>query len=292
VLLNQILGIAEEESVFLAEESWQDLITLPVTQELLESGLEAQEAAVITGKGIAVHMREPADFWLLLTDRYADEKVLQDHRQEVEVHKVTTLSITEGEFTAALTEYYATSLREELFCDRCPVDGPILYVEDRIERLTDFLRELVPPDKRILEICCGNGMATQALLRLGHRPWSMDYDRCDLCQALKKGLMDPQRCMVLDARVLPKIFPAQSFDMVIGFMVGLIDMSNWPLWKEILQSAAGLCREQLLFTTYSQKEVELIAKYFAEQGFQGEVIDNCDSKGIYDQWAYLATRSD
>ncbi|NPV62876.1 MAG: class I SAM-dependent methyltransferase [Methanotrichaceae archaeon] len=292
MLLNDILGIAEEDSVFLAEESWQDLTTLPVTQELLESGLEAEEAAVIGGKGIAFHLREPADFWLLLTDRYADQKVLQDRWPVTKDPEVRNLEASEDEFTAALAEYYATSLREELFCDGCQIDGPILYVEDRIVRLTGFLRDLIPPGQKILEIGCGNGMATQALLRLGHKPWSMDHDRCDLCQALKRGLMDPQRSLVLDARILPRIFPERSFDMVLGFMVGLIDSSNWPMWREVLQAASTLSRERLLFTTYSRKEADLIAKHFADRGFEGEVIDNRDSKGIYDQWAYLATRTD
>ena len=78
----------------------------------------------------------------------------------------------------------------------------------------------------------------------------------------------------------------------MGFMVGLIDMSNWPYWKDILLKASNLAKEQILFTVYTQKEAEIIAKAFNDAGWKGEVIDNRDSRGIYDQWAYLANRED
>ena len=78
-----------------------------------------------------------------------------------------------------------------------------------------LLQPILPKDESILEICCGNGMATQALVRLGQRPLSMDSDRCDLCQGLKSELLDPKRCFVLDARLLPThlsspVFPYRS----------------------------------------------------------------------------------
>jgi hypothetical protein len=158
--------------------------------------------------------------------------------------------------------------------------------------LVDLLEPVLSPKDRILEICCGSGMATQALLRLGQHPLSMDSDRCDLCLSLKSGLMDPEKCFVLDARLLPRIFPIQSFHTVLGFMVGLIDDFNWPLWKDILLKASSLAEKMVLFTVYTQKEAELIAKALGEAGWKGRVIDNRDSFGIYDQWAYLGTREE
>jgi len=100
--------------------------------------------------------------------------------------------------------------------------------------------------------------------------------------------LDPKRCFVLDARLLPCIFPARSFHTVLGFMVGLIDDFNWPLWRDILLKATSLAQKKVLFTVYTQKEAELIAKALGDAGWKGRVIDNRDSKGIYDQWAYLA----
>jgi hypothetical protein len=73
-------------------------------------------------------------------------------------------------------------------------------------------------------------------------------------------------------------------------MVGLIDDFNWPAWKEILLLSAALAEERVLFTVYTQKEAESIARALQGEGWSVEVIDNRDSKGIYDQWACLASR--
>ena len=75
-------------------------------------------------------------------------------------------------------------------------------------------------------------------------------------------------------------------------MVGLIDDFNWPHWKDILLKASSLAEKMVLFTVYTQKEAELIAKALGEAGWKGRVIDNRDSFGIYDQWAYLGTREE
>jgi SAM-dependent methyltransferase len=291
VLLHQILRVKDDQEIFLAEESLEELITLPVTREILDNGLDADDSIDIPGFGAAFHMSEPREFWLLLTDHYSSEKILEphgtmSHGPKSQCGKIS--GIGEMDFIQALIEYYSLSLAGELLCDSCSVEGPPLYIQDRIKRLESLLMPL-PKGQRILEVCCGDGMATQALLRLGHSPWSMDSDRCDLCQALKAGLMNPQRSFVMDARLLPYFFPSDSFDAVMGFMVGLIDRSNWPAWKEILLTASRLARK-VFYTVYTRKEAELIAQALSEDGWKGEIIDNRDSKGIYDQWAYEGTR--
>jgi hypothetical protein len=292
VLLNRILDLGEEENLFLAEESLQDLLDLPITAEILAEGIDADACIEIREMGFALHLSAPAEFWLLLTDRYSSRKILQDYAGTWRSKTIKTVQANDDDFFYALTEYFANSLAGELLCESCLIEGRPYFVEERIERLTSFLNPILSPEDSILEICCGGGMATQALLRRGHHPLSMDSERCDLCLSLKSGLMDPSRCFVLDARLLPDIFPAQSFHTVLGFMVGLIDDFNWPLWKDILLRASRLAQKRVLFTVYTHKEAELIAKAFDETGWKGEVIDNRDSRGIYDQWAYLGTREE
>ena len=292
MLLHRILNLKDEDEVFLAEESLGDLIALPVTSELLSSRIEAEEAIELEGGfGVALHLSEPADFWLLLTERYSKSKMLEAFRLKQDRLAWKTAKASEGEFFEAVAEYFSNSLAGELFCERCDVlDGP-LYIEDRIRRLESFLQPILPRKMNLLEVCSGNGMASQSLRRLGFQPFSMELDRCEICQAIKTGKLEPNRSFVLDARHLNRFFKPGSFDAVVGFMVGLIDQVNWNMWREIHLTSSNLASRMVLYTVYTQREAELIAKALHDAGWVVSLIDNRDASGIYDQWAVQAERN-
>jgi len=290
VLLNRILELDDLESILLAEESWQDLLDLPVTDQILKDGLDADDVIEIKGLGYALHLQDPAPIWLVITDRYSGRKISPQEAEGWQSLIKRRVETGEEEFLLAINECLSLSLAGELFCQSCLPQAELHYVEERIERLEHLLLPLLPEEGSLLEICCGSGVATQALLRLGHRPISMDSDRCEVCQGLKAGGLEPEKSMVLDARQLSSIFPPRSFRAVLGFMVGLIEDFNWPAWREILLRSAALAEERAIFTVYTQKEAELIARALQGEGWKAEVIDNRDSKGIYDQWACLALR--
>ena len=290
MLLNRILELDDQESILLAEESWQDLLDLPVTEQILTEDLDADGGIEIKGLGYALHLIVPAPIWIVITDRYSSRKITAQEAGRWQSLIRRRVEAEEEDFLLAINECLSLSLAGELFCKSCLPQAGTLYVEERIERLVHLLPPLLPEEGRLLEICCGSGMATQALLRLGRRPMVMDSDRCEVCQGLKAGKLEPEKSMILDARLLSSIFPPRSFRAVLGFMVGLIEDFNWPAWKEILLLSAALAEEKVLFTVYTQKEAELIARALEEGGWSVEVIDNRDSKGIYDQWACSAIR--
>ena len=191
----------------MAEESLQDLLDLPVTREIMDEGVDWDRSIELADIGIALHLASPEDFWLLLTDRYSRERILMDAADRFGSEATKRIMVDESAFLRALVEYYAISMKDELLCESCSTAAELHYAEDRITRLVDLLKpNFSCSDEPILEICCGNGLATQALIRLGLDPLAMDYDRCELCIALKKGLMNPQRSFVLDARLLPRYF--------------------------------------------------------------------------------------
>ena len=253
MLLNRILELDDQESILLAEESWQDLLDLPVTEQILKEGLDADGGVEINGLGYALHLQEPAPIWLVITDRYSKRKITAQEAEGWQSLIGRRVEAEEEDFLLAINECLSLSLAGELFCQSCLPQAGTQYVEERIERLVHLLPPMLPEEGGLLEICCGSGMATQALLRLGHRPMVMDSDRCEVCQGLKAGKLEPERCMVLDARLLSSIFLPRSFRAVLGFMVGLIDDFNWPAWREILLLSAALAEERVLFTVYTQK---------------------------------------
>jgi len=58
----------------------------------------------------------------------------------------------------------------------------------------------------VLEICCGNGMATLSLEKRGILPLTTDNDRCQVCQGLEHGVLKPRRTIVMDATRLTDFF--------------------------------------------------------------------------------------
>lgn len=297
VLLHELLGLRADEEIFLAEESLEDLTSLPVTFEMLSSEIDADRAIEISGDlGVALHLAEPMEFWLLLTDKYSEDKPLSRCLQEMLCDlrsgkmDVESKDIPEGKFLGALIEYFSRALSTELLCESCDFKEGPHYAVDRIGRLGNFLTGNMPQGRKVLEIGCGCGTGTQALLRLGLDPWSMDRDRCDICQGIKRGFLKAERSFAMDARLLGSFFPKKSFDAVLGFMIGMIDEVNWSTWREILRISSSLANDAVLYTLYTRKEAQIVAKAHQEWGWQGKIIDNQDSKGIYDQWAYAATR--
>ena len=183
---------------------------------------------------------------------------------------------------------------EGVFCDGCSESGAPRHPEDRISRLESMLKELLggvlDDGSSVLEVGCGSGIGTMVLRALGINPWAMDIDRCEVCQGLRAGALDPRRTFVLDARLLPRFFSTESFDAVMGFMVGLIDDSNWHIWRDIIVKSSSLSRNTVLYTVYSKREAERIADLLKDRGWDGSLIDNSQSISVYDQWVYLGRK--
>ncbi len=297
MLLHEILKIDCGEEIFLAEESLADLIDLPVTSEILGSEPEVKESIEVledadeggrSRLGMALKLSLPGEVWLLLTDRYSRSSPLEALPRRP---RSKTVLAEERSFFEGLVEWLAVSLKEELFCESCPVASPPLFVPERTASLERFLLPLLPSGGEVLEICCGSGMATQALRRLGVRPWTCEIDSCEICNGLKYGHLEPERAMVLDARLLDRFFAPRHFEAVVGFMVGLIDEVNWPLWREILVRSSEFAKEMVIYTTYTQREARMVAAALEPWGWDAEVVANPDHLGIYDQWACLGRRS-
>ena len=93
MLLNSLLELKDEESIFLAEESLQDLLDLPVTMHILEEGLDVVDYIEIQGFGSALRLLEPTDFWLVLTDRYCQNKIVLDQIKKWSTKKSKTVQV-------------------------------------------------------------------------------------------------------------------------------------------------------------------------------------------------------
>ena len=135
-------------------------------------------------------------------------------------------------------------------------------------------------------------MATLSLEKRGIFPLTTDYDRCQVCQGLEHGVLKPERTIVMDATRLTDFLDGGSFDAVIGFMLGTIYSFNKDIWAAMMNESLKVVKPggTLLFTVNKHEEMDILESVLDGLGAVGEVIDNTDENGIYDQWVYLGRK--
>jgi SAM-dependent methyltransferase len=208
---------------------------------------------------------------------------------------VTLVEASARDLIGAVQEYFSIALVGGQLCDGCvkPTETyDMVYLDIRVQRLDELFKKLgdkFDASGRVLEICCGNGMATLSLEKLGIFPLTTDHDRCQVCQGLEHGVLKPERTIVMDATRLTDFFDVGSFDAVIGFMLGTIYSFNKDIWAAMMNESLKVVKPggTLLFTVNKHEEMEILKEVLDGLGAVGEVIDNTDENGIYDQWVYL-----
>ncbi|WP_048171244.1 class I SAM-dependent methyltransferase [Methanosarcina sp. 2.H.A.1B.4] len=246
----------------------------------------------------------PVDFWSVFTGALASASLKT--RFEVLADSILALHPPEKDIELppetwrnAINEYYSLMLVSRNFCPGCsvrPESYKSVFSENRVKRVTeifDLLRKKgYYPEGRLLEVCCGNGMSTLALYRLGLDPLAIEINKCTVCQGLEQQVLNPQRAVVMDATAISRYFEPGSFDAVMGFMLGLVYEFNKELWTGIMREAVSVAADGavLLFTVSSKPEIEILADTLLKAGVEGEIVDNTDSEGTYDQWLFVGRK--
>lgn len=315
MLLQELLGIDEE--VYIIEESNTSQRTPELTLQYLarlNNFPDAGNTRVIrvseAGHTLGLLFFNPAegdvpvDFWSVFTGAFARAplksrfETLADSllafnppEKDIEVSYETWLR--------AVNEYYSLMLVNRNLCASCSVMSESyssVFSENRIKRVAEILEILRKkgyyPEGRILEVCCGNGMSTLALYRSGLDPLAIEINKCTVCQGLEQQVLNPQRVMIMDATAVSRYFEPGSFDAVMGFMLGLVYEFNKELWIRIIKEAVSVAADEavLLFTVSSKPEIEILADALFRAGIRGEIIDNTDAEGAYDQWFFVGRK--
>jgi|LGOV01.1.fsa_nt_gb SAM-dependent methyltransferase len=312
MLLHDLLKVDCNEAVYMIEPDFSGQAACKLTEhhlsEIVRSEISFDDVTRIRDGdeviGIAIPMCSEDDCFLaVLTNAVCRSNDFPDHVTRIceraeEVHDVET---TYSQFMDATIEYYAIMLVNRMLCNRCAHDKKSfsqIFSEPRVDRIMSFVRTLEESedvdfaDMKMLEICCGNGMATIALHKMGFDPFCLDSDRCAICEGIEHGVFAPHRVIVLDATELTSVFEAGSFDCITGFMLGAIYPFNKELWGNILSESVALLREDgvLLITVHKNEEIAILKEVLDELGVNGSIIDNRDDSGVYDQWIYLGRK--
>ena len=309
MLIHKILGLPENENVCFVEESFAALKNNTLTLAYLEnirkdpdalvSGIKDENDNIIGLVLINPESEESESFHAIFTNIISSGPIPNDSSRIFsgivkDMKPQNSYNTTIREFNEAVIEYFSVELVNRHLCENCHVNKEpynMVYIESRNARLNGIL-DRYKLQGRILEICCGNGMSTLPLHNRGYDPISIDYDKCQICQGLEHGVLDPKRTIVIDATRLCEFFNENSFDTIVGFMLGTIYPFNKSIWEKMMAESMKLLKPQgmILLTVNKKEEIEILKNALEINGIHGQLIDNTDGKGIYDQWVYAGTK--
>lgn len=309
MLIHDILGLKEEENVCFVEDSYTSLKNNNISLQYLGnirndpeadiSGIKDENGDIIGLVLLNPETEESPEFRAIFTNLVSSKPIPNNsNSQFLGIAKSLKLNrlynTTAEELTDAMIEYFSFSLLNRQLCDNCiskkePYN--MVYIESRNARLKRIL-DKYPPKGELLEICCGNGMSTLPMHEMGYDPLAIDNDRCQICQGLEHDVLKLKRTIILDATKLTSFFPENSFDTIVGFMLGTIYPFNKGIWEQMMFEAVNLLKPggMILLTVNKKEEMEVLKVALDNNNIEGKMIDNTDEKGIYDQWIYIGTR--
>ena len=309
MLIHNILGLKESDSVYFVEESYASLKNNNLSLQYLEnikkdpeaevSGIRDEKGEIIGLILLSPETEDSPRFQAIFTNFVSTRpvpnqgsRVFSSIAQSLKIKKLH--NTTSREFSEAVIEYYSLALVNRRLCENCHIKKEpynMVYIESRNDKLNRIL-ERYKLKGDILEICCGNGMSTLPLHKMGYRPLVIDNDRCQICQGLEHNVLDPKRTIVLDATRLSEFFPENSFDTIAGFMLGTIYPFNKDIWENMMSEAAWLLKPEgiIILTVNKKEEIEILKNALEKAHVSGNLIDNTDDKGIYDQWVFVGTK--
>jgi len=301
--LKQLLNAT---SVLLVDDTYAGLrdttFSKYLLREMLDSPIDGIVSFICDGQIRGIAFKQ--DFWTLVTDivRFDSEfdRYARALHQGVKSDNKRSFVIEAPDFHAAVCALLCERLvsGESCQCYGGRRSQVLAYSPERQERLQLLFKTKIELSYdlnagEMLEVCCGNGMATVALRELGYNVYAIDNDKCAVCEGLSYGALTKENTLVIDARRLAEyeIAKYHKFRCVTGFMLGSIYEFNKPDWQKILLEAAEVISEGiLLFTVHKKEEADFIYKTMLDLGIEGDVIDNRDDSSIYDQWAYIGIK--
>lgn len=309
MLIHDILDLPADDNIYFVEESYASLKNNTLSLQYLEnirkdpqaliSGIKDENNNIIGLVLFNPETDEAEKFWAIFTNLVSSKPAPDESSmrfssiaKNLKLNKVFNASFTE--FNDAIIEYYSLALVNRQLCENCHIKKEpyeMVYIESRNAKLKGLL-DKYRLNGDILEICCGNGMSTLPLHKMGYNPLAIDYDKCQICQGLEHDVLDPKRTIVLDAARLSLFFGENTFDTIVGFMLGTIYPFNKAIWERMMIEAVRVMKPggMILLTVNKKEEMEILKVILEKNGISGELIDNTDEKGIYDQWVYVGNK--
>ncbi|HNX47417.1 MAG TPA: hypothetical protein PLC39_06660 [Methanomassiliicoccales archaeon] len=154
--------------------------------------------------------------------------------------------------------------------------------EDRTKKVSDLIWKEwnFKPGDLCYDCCCGSGVGSMALTKVGLRAFAFDVDAPLLSRGLQIGRLQSWSTAQLDAAKVSQYLEKAPFALML--MAGDINVGNSWIWKIIFEQVL-LIGEQVMVTVGTQEEAEQLRSWAEAKGRSPRVFEN-ERDPFYDRW--------
>ncbi|MDD1653379.1 MAG: hypothetical protein LUQ64_02420 [Methanomicrobiales archaeon] len=249
--------------------SLADDLPLPVPEEITATRLLVDEREDL----LAVAFRSGEEWYATTFLFRRPDPDLLDRCEEAELEIYQESRQT---WAGAVREYFSAVLAGEV--------SPAMedLAPDREQKLEALLRDLWngPVNGECLDCCCGSGVGSAVIRRMGMQPISYDNDAALLARGLASKRLRPDETMWIDAaRAGEYLDPVPRG---IAVMAGEINPFSRGMWEEILGQFLRLARE-VIITVGTEGEARQIQEWATSGGYGIRIRENVRDP-FYDRW--------
>lgn len=185
-------------------------------------------------------------------------------------------------WAAAVREYYSVQIARHV----TPA------VEDLNPDRLAILEDLIPSiwgrgnGVTCLDFCCGSGVGSHVLRRLGYSPLSCDNDSALLSRGFASQRLKSNETMCIDATIASRYI--DPVPRGVGIMMGEINALSQDMWQQLVAELFVLSEETLV-TVGTQSEAELVRTWGEKKHRTVEVREN-PKDPIYDRWVCIVQK--
>jgi len=154
--------------------------------------------------------------------------------------------------------------------------------EDRAKKVSDLVWKEwdFKPGELCYDCCCGSGVGSLALSKVGLRSFAFDVDASLLSRGLSSGRLQTWSTAQLDATNASHYLGRAPFALML--MAGDINVGNSWIWKLIFEQVLQIA-DKVLVTVGSQEEAEQLRSWAEDRGRSPKVFEN-QRDPFYDRW--------
>jgi hypothetical protein len=260
------------EEIRLMESSFEDLTNESLLAHLLHGSPEVR--LLIDDQETPLAMARDDNGWKMVSFLWKEpSEELIETLPELNIKVYACSSET---YREAICDHFCRLILQD--CQPAMEDLP----EDRSKKVSDLIWKEwdFKPGEMCYDCCCGSGVGSLALSKVGLRAFGYDVDRGLLCRGLKSGRLQTFSTAQLDGTKASRYLERAPFALML--MAGDINPVNTHIWKSIFEEVL-LIGDRILVTTASQEEAEMMRSWAEAKGRACRVFEN-PRDNFYDRW--------